>query len=578
MQAGVLLFAFLIVASFGGVLSPICEPTAIERVSDVEDVVILQQMALSLSRKSPFFQLHAIEYATGTVQSLVPFNVVARVVVAPSQLGCVFVTNLGAIFAIPDVSKATSSSLTSVSALEVAVPESVQFSGDSLFVGFLSVGDRRLFIGSAFGGLAPRQVTGASGVGWFAFASDSSFLVFQNAIGEVVRVDSSNVTTSLGQGSAAPGLLSSDARWLGLVRNNGDLVIVDAKRGGEFGKVRGLASPAVLGWMGSVLVFSNGQGRLFGLRLNATAEFALSRSPVQVGTDLVFSEDWCVFADAQRELWIADASGLQRKVGENVTQFVVGFSMVAFVSGPGGSLWRAPFRGGFSVRLAVGARGVVGVLEDGGVVFETISTLLVMVARDFGVLQVSAGAADRSWVQGVSVLYRDRDRGLWTACTTPSTFLNSTLTSAMVVQGHLFLGSGAVVPSNTTVRGTAVLGASIAQSRIESCSNGTVFLVVANMVVGSFAMLDSRACSGGCRKVSELSYNDTMAVSVLLTIPGVCDESSFSWVVFGVVVGCAAVATVATLIALYVWNRRARKRAEEKLENRKLKYRAIERL
>jgi hypothetical protein len=53
---------------------------------------------------------------------------------------------------------------------------------------------------------------------------------------------------------------------------------------------------------------------------------------------------------------------------------------------------------------------------------------------------------------------------------------------------------------------------------------------------------------------------------------------SFSWVVFGVVVGCSALVTVTVLVLLHVWNKRARERANAQLAKRELKYRAIERL
>ncbi len=555
--------------------SPVCEPSLVSLVSGVDHVLILQQMGLVLVGRSsnPFFQLHAVEYATGSSRALVPFNVVSRVVVAPNLIGCVFVSDAGSLFSIVDVVKA-SSSIPSVSGLEVALADSVQFTGDSLFVAFLTVPDRRLLLSLALqdGSVSPRQLAPA-GVSWFLLAADSSFAVYQNATG-VFRVDS-NRTAPLGSGSTngESGFLSTESVWLGLTRNG----FAEVRLANEGGRVVSRAPASrVLGWMrGNVLIYLDSNSALWGLTVQNTS-FRLSDSAV-LPSEVVLASgtEWCVFVDSQRLLWIADAMGVRRRAGENVTHFVVDAVSAAFVTWSGG-LWRAPFRGDFAVQLvASGAKRAVGLYRQ-GVLFENTNAT-VLFASD-SVKTVSAvGMAEASWLQGVSVLYRDFQRRLWTACTQPWMVVAAGAVLENVnVAGHLFVNDSSVIPSGTAVAGSAVLGVERCVLRVVApCLNGSQSLISANLVLGSFASVDSRVCSS-CTIVGNPVYSDSTAVVLEINVPLQC--SSFSWVVFGVVVGCASLATIVAVISLIVWNKRARKQAAKKLESRELKYRAIERL
>ncbi len=139
--------------------------------------------------------------------------------------------------------------------------------------------------------------------------------------------------------------------------------------------------------------------------------------------------------------------------------------------------------------------------------------------------------------------------------------------------GHLFVGNESRVPSGTVVGGTAVLSAS-AVAEIQNCAVSSTTaayvaeLLRATLIVGTFGSLSG--CDE-CVAVSEPRYASTVAAVRL--DPSNC--APFSWNVFGIVVGVAAFAVACVGVVLFVWNKRAKRRAAANLERRELKYRAI---
>jgi hypothetical protein len=549
---------------------PVCNPTqaADEGLQSVT-LFGLKQYALALASRSgasPYVLL-AVEWATAETRSLVPFEVVVRALGSPDGLQCALVGTAGQLFVVRDL---VLGGVAAVSDRAVVVePSSVQFSPDSSLLGYLLRGGELMVSGGR--GLVSRAAEA------FEFSSDASFVVFSNATGLHWASLSGNDVRLLVSGAVTGGFAISDDAQLVAVAQANVVSLVSVN-----GSVvqQSVAGNRVFGWSSTgVAVYQRSDGQIWGSSENAS--FALSGG--LRGENVVISGVWCVFRDANdASLHASNTASLASVAlssGVAVSQFVVAEdgAGAAFVT-MGGELWRAVPMTDSAVLVAPSVDRVASLAANGVLVFVSANGTALLSAPQSAVQLVSRTDQNVSALavqpNGVSVAFVVQ-RSLFVGCLVPPTFLApGEVLGVSRVPGHLFAGNESRIPSGTEVGGTAVLSAAGVVAQLQSCDTSStsapydVRLLNATLIVGEFASVSGCAA---CVVMDDVAYLSTSAVVHLN--PSNC--APFSWIVFGIVVGVSVVAVAVVGLVLFLWNKRAKRRAAANLERRELKYRAI---
>lgn len=591
----------------------------------------------SPSGQSPYALL-LVEYATATVTPLLPFPEVTQAITSSLYTALAFTTKDTRLFVVPDVGLADtlSASVVVINAPSLdlflnATTTWFSLTSNQQWIVF-SLSDTSVWASSlvddnsAFSLLPPsflRLISSASPACSTSPSNDAVVCLTASATSLLVMKisPSSNTNPPLMIGSAftigSNFVISPDGKSVAFVsaqQQNATLYVASlmSTSNNYITVASSVRSSTFLVWTldSTTLLFSDAftshlrAARFSSSNSSSSSSFTvatIASVPVVLSPVTVSSTQWIVYASTT-SVWSLDLSTWPSWVSQRLSPTSLSDAVtwvdvapvvssttnmsdvtVAFMSAPS-TLWSAPLSGLSAAELTSNTAADPQMAGSGdAVVFvDKVSGELLMDVFGASDIQTVSGAGEKivSYAlqpNGVSAIYMTASKGVSVGCLIAPTMvgINETF-SGMEVDGHLIFSGG----NSSTLAATVQVGGSIVFNgcvvEVLNCPlSQTVSLVNATFLVGtpSSYTTDCGNCQEGTDVEPTISGYQNVTVFVSQN-PALC-PSSFSWVVFGIVAGCAGFCALVAILGLIYCNRRASRKARERLRKREMKYRRI---
>ena len=525
----------LLVALAGSECVPVPVPLA-----SLSGVFPLRQAAV-VRESSQASRLWTVEYASGETLLAVPYAVVVAVYPHPDSLRAVFRTVSETLFLLHPFA----GSPRRVSASHRAQAD-VMLSWESVY--FRT--DADLICQSSLASEDPTPTcVSALGADAFAVMPMTGLIVYRNATG-LFRADTQS---ALAAGMVSTFIVNSMTGEIAWQMEEDATIFVDGVMGA-------VAEGQLLTWNGNAIMIQNAS--------------ALQSWSSETGSQNVLEDDvasWKVVDDHfvfitsnDRVLWASEggqpAVQLSGLLGMVESDWVLGSdsegSIVVFRVGENVYRQRLGVVSGPDIFASDAIALLNSRLYKTANFIKTLETASAVV----GPSSYDFAESQPDFLPGVVLWSAD---GAAVSCTVPPTIVGQAVFGPGSVTGSLILNASSTLAGPVSVAGTAVLNG--AAARAPSCAAGTLILN-ATVILGSFSsgVCDDRQCQ------AELEMNST---HIWVAQEQGC-PSSYSWKVFGIIVGVTAFLVALLLLALYLWHRRAVIRAHAKLEAKEEKYRS----